>query len=227
MFEQKKETDIVTRKHLADLKDASVIILLIGLLVVMFVSSLFIGQYRMDPVTVVLILISWTLEFIGNTILSLTGTRLAFFWSIQHTWPSFMEQLVQLRMPRAVAVVLVGSGLAISGAAFQGTFRNPLVSESILGVSAGASVGAALGILLSQSNYIVELFAFAGGMLAVGMTYTISRTYKSNPTLIMVLAGIIVGNLFTAVTSMMKFVADPESKLPGHYLLAYGIVRMG
>ena len=109
---------------------------------------------------------------------------------------------------------MVGSGLAVSGAVFQGTFRNPLVSESILGVSAGAGVGAAIGILLSQSDYMIQLFAFAFGLLAVGMTYFISRVYRSNPTLILVLAGIIVGSLFSAATSLIKYVADPYTKLP-------------
>jgi iron complex transport system permease protein len=207
-------TRIKNRYRLIELKNLSMILALIGVLTVLFIGSLFIGQYMMNPITVVLILVSWTLEFIGNAILSLTGVKLTFFWCIHQTWPSFMDQLVSLRIPRAVAVVLVGSGLSISGAVFQGTFRNPLVSESILGVSAGASVGAALGILMGESNYMVELLAFSFGLLAVGMTYGISRTQKNNPTLVMVLAGVIVGNLFTAVTSMMKFVADPDSKLP-------------
>jgi iron complex transport system permease protein len=113
-----------------------------------------------------------------------------------------------------VAVALVGAGLAISGAVFQSTFRNPLVSESILGVSEGAAVGAAIAILLSQSSVVIELSAFAFGVLAVTMTYQLSRTYRSNPTLVLVLAGIIVGSLFASVISLIKYVADPYTVLP-------------
>lgn len=214
-LEQKGVTGVKDQKRLIDLKNNTMILLLAVLLLVIFVVSLFIGRYSIDPVTVILILVSGSMQSIGNSILSLTGYKIVFFWSIQQTWPSVMDTVVwSVRFPRAVAVVLVGAGLSISGAVFQGTFRNPLVSESILGVSSGASVGAAIGILWSESNYTIELFAFAGGLLAVGMTYAISRTYKSNPTLVMVLAGVIVSSLFTAITSLLKYVADPYTKLP-------------
>ncbi len=215
MFEQKEATNIKSRKQLTDLKNLSVNVILIVLLLVVFIVSLFLGRYTIDPVTVIQILTAGILEFIGNIIISLTGVKLAFFWSIQHTWPSVMETVIwSVRFPRAVAVILVGGGLAISGAVFQGTFRNPLVSESILGVSSGAGVGAAIGILLNQTGFTIEVFAFAFGLLAVGMTYGISRTYKSNPTLILVLAGVIVSSLFSAVISLIKYVADPYTKLP-------------
>lgn len=190
-------------------------LVLIVLLLIMFIVALFLGRYSIDPFTVILIVISGTMERAGDLIASLTGIRLAFLWSIQHTWTQTMEIVIwNIRLPRALAVILVGAGLAVSGAVFQGTFRNPLVSESILGVSAGAGVGAAIGILLNQSSYMVQLFAFAFGLLAVSMTYFISRVYKSNPTLVLVLAGIIVGSLFSAATSMIKYVADPYTKLP-------------
>lgn len=201
--------------HLFDLKSISVNLSLVLVLMILFIVALFLGRYTIDPVTVIFIVGSGVLEGIGGLLAGLIGVKIAIFWSIQHTWPSVMETVIwNVRLPRAVAVILVGSGLAVSGAVFQGTFRNPLVSESILGVSAGAGAGAAIAILLSMSSYTIQMFAFAFGLLAVGMTYAISRTYKSNPTLVLVLAGIIVGSLFGAVTSALKYVADPYTKLP-------------
>lgn len=186
-------------------------LLLIGVLI----TSLFMGRYPVDPVTVVVIVVSGILERIGDTIANITGVKIAFFWSIPHTWSTIIDTVVwDVRLPRAVAVILAGSGLAVSGATYQGVFRNPLVSESILGVSAGAGVGAALAILMDQGTGVIQLSAFVFGLLAVSMTFAISRVYRSNPTLVLVLAGIIIGGLFSAVISLLKFVADPYSKLP-------------
>ncbi|HII91587.1 MAG TPA: iron ABC transporter permease [Methanosarcina sp.] len=186
-------------------------LLLIGVLI----TSLFMGRYPVDPVTVVIIVVSGILERIGDMIANITGVKIAFFWSIPHTWSVIVNTVVwDVRLPRAVAVVLAGSGLAVSGATYQGVFRNPLVSESILGVSAGAGVGAALAILMDQGTGVIQLSAFVFGLLAVSITFAISRVYRSNPTLVLVLAGIIVGGLFSAVISLLKFVADPYSKLP-------------
>lgn len=194
---------------------ASINVILFLLLIGVLITALFVGRYPIDPVTVVVIVVSSILEWIGDKIAIITGVKIAFFWSIPHTWSTVMDTVVwDVRLPRAIAVILAGSGLAVSGATYQGVFRNPLVSESILGVSAGAGVGAALAILMDQGTDVIQLSAFAFGLLAVGMTFAISRVYRSNPTLVFVLAGIIVGGLFSAIISLLKFVADPYSKLP-------------
>lgn len=215
MFERKKFESVKTSKHGMLRGGLPTNLTLAAVLAIVFVVSLFLGRYTVDPGTVVQILISGVLETIGNFIQGITGIRWSILFGIEHTWPSVANSVVwNVRFPRAMAVVLVGSGLAVSGAVFQGTFRNPLVSESILGVSAGASVGAAISILMGYSGYTVQLFAFAFGLLAVTMTYSISRVYQNNPTLVLVLAGIIVGGLFSAATSLIKYVADPFLKLP-------------
>jgi iron complex transport system permease protein len=110
--------------------------------------------------------------------------------------------------------MLIGASLSISGSAFQGMFQNPLVSPDILGVTAGAGFGAALGILLSGSVIVIQLFALAFGILAVVLTYLISRVYRTTPTLMLVLSGIVVGSIFGALLSLTKYVADPQQKLP-------------
>jgi iron complex transport system permease protein len=110
--------------------------------------------------------------------------------------------------------MLVGGGLSLAGASFQGLFRNPLVSPDILGVAAGAGFGAALGILVSGNPWVIQVSAFAFGIVAVAVTYGIGRVYHNSSTLILVLAGIIVGSLFSALLSLAKYVADPYDTLP-------------
>lgn len=122
----------------------------------------------------------------------------------------------QIRMPRIAAAFIVGGALALAGASYQGVFRNPMVSPDILGASAGAGFGAAVGILLSLSAPGVQLLSFACGLAAVGMSYLISVAVgrRENITLVLVLAGIVVSALFSAFVSITKYLADPYSKLP-------------
>lgn len=122
--------------------------------------------------------------------------------------------LFQLRIPRILAAMLVGAALSISGATFQGMFRNPLVSPDILGVSAGAGFGAALALLLSATPIVVQASAFFFGLSAVAITYLVSRSFKASSTLNLVLGGIAVSAVFSALISLIKYVADPNSKLP-------------
>jgi iron complex transport system permease protein len=178
------------------LKNVSIDVALCLLLFVIFIISLFKGRYDIDPVTVIKILLSPVIP-------------------IEHTWPAAMDTVVwNIRLPRTIAVILVGAGLSLSGVAFQGTFRNPLVSEHILGVSTGAGFGASLAILLFPAVVMIQIFAFVFGIVAVGFTFLISRVYKRDITLVLVLGGIIVGALFSAFTSLIKYLADPYDRLP-------------
>lgn len=122
--------------------------------------------------------------------------------------------LLNIRLPRALAALLVGAGLSISGAAFQGLFRNPLVGPSILGVAQGAGFGAALGLLVGGSMLSVNAFAFLFGIAAVACSCCIARRNHSKSMLMLVLSGIVMGAVFTALISLVKYVADPEDKLP-------------
>lgn len=126
------------------------------------------------------------------------------------------DVLFLLRLPRVGAALLVGAALAGAGCAYQGLFRNPMASPDLLGASAGAGFGAALAILLSLGGAGIEALAFAGGICAVAITYAISRVLerRMDGVLVLVLAGMVVGNLFIAFTSTVKFVADPNSQLP-------------
>lgn len=129
--------------------------------------------------------------------------------------PSVLFTVIfRVRIPRVIAAMLVGGALSISGASFQGLFRNPLVSPHILGVSAGAGFGAALAILYFEGTAMIAVFAFVFGLIAVGIAYTVGRSIKANPTLTLVLSGIVVGAFFQSLTALLKYTADPYDKLP-------------
>jgi iron complex transport system permease protein len=157
-------------------------------------------------------LISGQLDIRPGLIFKILASRVV---TLQADWPATLESVViDVRLPRLLAGLLIGAGLSISGASFQGLFRNPLVSPHILGVSAGAGFGAALGILFFGNVFMVQLLSFVFGLLAVFLTYALSRTYRSTPVLMLVLAGIIIGALFSAATSLLKYIADPVNQMP-------------
>ena len=124
--------------------------------------------------------------------------------------------VINVRLPRVIAALLVGSALAAAGASYQGVFRNPMVSSDILGASAGAGFGASMAILAGAPGVVVQLAAFACGLGAVAVTYAIGSVVGRNDTstLALVLAGIVVQSLFQAFVGVAKYAADPYSQLP-------------
>lgn len=129
--------------------------------------------------------------------------------------PDIVYNIVtRIRLPRIAAAMLIGANLAVTGAAFQGIFRNPLVDSNILGVTSGAGFGAALMLLLLGTAWQVQLSAFFFGLVAVMLSYLTSRLYHSSPMLVLTLVGILVGSFFASLTSLLKYVADPLDALP-------------
>lgn len=163
------------------------------LLALTFLVSLLVGRFFISPEQVFKILLAGPFEVDGHQAASIV-------------W--------KLRLPRAILSALCGAGLAVAGASFQGIFKNPLVSPDILGVTSGAAFGAALGILLSGVNLTASLLAMAFGMISVFLTWTLAGLRKGGSTLSLVLAGIIISAVFSALTSLIKYVADPYDKLP-------------
>lgn len=134
---------------------------------------------------------------------------------ISVTWNSNIDAVVwDIRMIRIVAVIFIGGGLAMAGASYQCLFRNPLVSESILGVSNGACFGASLAILFALNTVFTNVFAFVGGTFAVFLTYSCSKMLRGNQTLLLVLTGTVVSSLFSAGISIVKYVAPTDTALP-------------
>ena len=129
--------------------------------------------------------------------------------------PTVNTVVMQVRGPRVLAALLVGAALAAAGTAYQGMFRNPLVSPDILGVSTGAALGAVLSIFFSTSIFLTQLFAFAGGLAAVGLVYGVgSRLRGHDPLLALVLTGVVIGTLLGSAIALLKVLADPYNQLP-------------
>ena len=178
------------------LKGVSTWTILVVALAALFIFSFVLGRYAISPGDVIKVLVSKVLH-------------------LTPTWSSTVETVVmQIRLPRILAAILVGACLALSGVSFQGLFRNPLVSPDILGVSSGAGFGAALAILLSGNQLAIQVSAFCFALLAVGISYSISKMVKGNPTLSLILAGMAIASLFGALLSLVKYVADPVNQLP-------------
>ncbi len=143
------------------------------------------------------------------------GRSAAKLWS--GTAPTAPDErvLLSIRGPRVLAAVIVGASLAGAGVVYQGLFRNPLVSPDVLGVSAGAGLGAVLGIFLSLPLIAIQGLAFAGGLATVALVYAIASTVQGrDPTLVLVLGGVVVGALAGAAVSLLKILADPYDQLP-------------
>jgi iron complex transport system permease protein len=136
-------------------------------------------------------------------------------WLRGATTETLEERIVLLvRAPRVLIAALAGIGLAMAGAALQGLFRNPLVSPDILGITAGAAFGGALAILLGESSTVLIGSAFLFGVIALLLVGFISRVDGRSDTMTVVLAGVVVAAMFTALVSLVQFVADPDSTLP-------------
>lgn len=130
----------------------------------------------------------------------LLSKELVFFW---------------IRLPRCIMAILVGASLAVSGAVYQALFRNPLVSPDILGVSAGCTFGAALGLVLPfQSFTLVHIISFFFGVLAVSMSVGLAKVISIKPVIILVLAGMVVLSFFNALLMILKYFSDPYGALP-------------
>ena len=174
---------------------ACVFLCMTAALVAAIIVAVCVGHYSLSPLTCVRILF---LKPLG----------------IQGDWSALDESvLLELRLPRIVGAVIVGVCLAVSGASYQSVFQNPLVSPDILGVSSGACVGAAIGILLRLPNTMIMVSSFLFGVLAVAATMAIPKLLKSDSNIMLVLSGIVVGGITGSAMGIIKYVADPQSQL--------------
>lgn len=181
----------------ADQKSKKILyILLFSLPVIIFIGSFVIGPYAM------------TIKELLHTI------YYHFADPSQIRDPNMETVLFSIRIPRVLTALLVGAALSISGAVYQGIFRNPLVSPDVLGASAGAGVGASLALLWSKSTVVVEIYAFVFCLLSVFLTMLINKIVAKDPILGLVLGGMLVSSLLSAAISYIKIVADTDDKLP-------------
>lgn len=160
------------------------------------VTSIGVGRYFISPVGIVRVLIQ-----------ALTGINMGMD-------KNQVAVVVNIRLPRIAASMLLGAGLAISGQTFQMIFRNPLVSPDVLGTSTASGFGAAMSLLLGLSGFTISLNAFLLGIIALGLVYGIaSRTHREQ-VLALILVGMVVSSVFSAATSLVKLIADPNNVLP-------------
>ena len=170
-------------------------LLLTSVLLLAAVTAMCLGRYALSLHEVVAVLLPGGLDGVDIT--------------------RMMENVVSnVRLPRVLLAILAGAGLAASGAAFQALFANPLAAPDTLGVATGASFGAVLGILFGMPGMMIQLMSLGAGLVAVALVITISRVRDNNSILMIILSGMVVGALFSALVSLVKFAADPQDVLP-------------
>lgn len=169
---------------------------LVTLLVAMAVLSIGLGRVSIAPDRVVAILLS--------NIVPITSD-----------WSSADELIVMnVRLPRICAAMMIGAALAAAGAAYQNLFRNPIVSPDILGVSAGAGFGASLAVMLNIGAFGIQASAFTAGLIAVTLCFAIGQAINRHSLIVLVLVGVVIAAFFQAMISVLKIVADPVDVLP-------------
>ncbi|MGI5219493.1 FecCD family ABC transporter permease [Nocardia sp. CA-290969] len=167
-----------------------------AVLVVVALAALAIGRYTVPPNEIVRILLGQ-------------------FLPLAQTWyPQEQTVILEVRLPRVLLSILLGAGLALTGAVMQAVFRNPLASAQVLGVSSGASFGGVLVLLAGFGGAALVGGAFAGGVLALALVVAIARAVPGAPLLMIILGGTVVGAMFQAMVSFITYIADPYSELP-------------
>lgn len=165
-------------------------------LLALFLLSFVVGRYGVPLGQVVRILLSGVLP-------------------LEQTWTDNMAiAVLNVRLPRILLACLVGCGLSAAGTGYQTVFQNPMAAPDILGASSGACFGAALAIMTGQSAVMITVFAFLASLLSVALVYLVGNHTRGNRVVNLLLAGIMVGSLFSACTSYIKLVADPTNQLP-------------
>jgi len=161
------------------------------ILVIIAILSLLIGRYDIKPLEIISTLFSGKYDSVEFNLI----------WNI--------------RLPRVLLVLVSGAALSLSGMVFQSIFQNPIVSPDVLGVSSGASLGAAIAIVfLHSSPMMIQIMAFAFGICAVLFSLILSKKMKSNRVLALIIAGIVTGALGSSFLMIIKYLADPYKELP-------------
>ncbi len=121
--------------------------------------------------------------------------------------------IMNIRLPRTISSIVIGGVLAICGLTYQCVFRNTLVSQDVLGVSTGACVGAAVGIVLGLPALGIQAVSFGMGILTIVLVFLLSSRIKADRTLSLILSGILVGGAMSSALALIKFLCNPERHL--------------
>lgn len=171
---------------------------LLALLMATTVVALAVGKFQVGPVEVLQVLVH-RLTGIGR----FEPGRLRILENV----------ILSIRLPRIAAAALVGAALSVAGATYQSVLVNPMVSPKILGVTQGASFGAAIGIVYFGSWQAVQISAFLGGVSAMAIAVGLAALFRMG-VLMLVLSGIVSGALFYGLLAIVQYLADPSTQLP-------------
>lgn len=196
MLERTSLASIADGRRAAARREWAALAALLALLVVLAVLSIGLGRVSIAPDRVIAILLS----------------KIA---PVTQDWSNADELIVMnVRLPRICAAMLVGAALAAAGAGYQNLFRNPIVSPDILGVSAGAGFGASLAVMLNIGAFGIQASAFVAGLIAVTLCFVIGQAINRHSLIVLVLVGVVIAAFFQAMISVLKIVADPVDVLP-------------
>lgn len=178
-------------------KEGYSLFMYLGLMIVIAVIfSSMVGRYFISPV-----------EIFNTVIMKITG---------RDGYSSTV--LFEIRLSRIWGALIIGASLSAAGTAYQGVFRNPMVSPDILGASAGAGFGASIGIILGLNSFFIQICAFIAGIIAVISTLFISNSISkirvNNSSVTLLLTGMVISTLFSGFVSIVKYSADPYNTLP-------------
>lgn len=191
MEKKKSQVDNYQRRKR---KTRIISVTLLVLLFLLTIISMVIGQYGISPLRCIRIVLG--IEVADEA----TATMLR-------------NIMLNIRLPRTIASIVIGGALSIAGLTYQCVFRNMLVSQDVLGVSTGACVGAAIAIILDLSIYSIQGFSFVVGMISVFFVFLLSRFFKVEKTLSLILSGILISGLMSSVLGYIKYTANPETHL--------------
>ncbi|WP_029913977.1 FecCD family ABC transporter permease [Pelobacter seleniigenes] len=183
------------------MKAPTVLVVMLVVLVATVLLSMLLGRY---PLSLADLQLYFSTHLLGQQSADIDISRMQVLENI----------LMDIRLPRIVAALLIGASLSVAGVVFQSMFINPLVSPGVLGVLSGASFGAAVGMIAGKSWLIVQLGAFSCGLLAVTIALSLALINRGDRLLMLILGGIISGAMFTALLSVVKYLADPYEQLP-------------
>ena len=177
-------------------KHALIVVILVILLLGVMLVSLLLGRFSIS-------------------VRECLGILASKIFPVEPYWTQVQDNMLWLvRVPRIGIAVLVGMALSIAGTSYQCIFRNPMAAPDILGASTGAAFGAALAILMGRSNTEITAWAFLSSIACVALVLLCARICRGNPIVNLVLAGIMIGSLFSASPSYLKLIADPHNTLP-------------
>lgn len=163
---------------------------------------------------VLLALLALTLGSFPVSVASAYGALKDWVIGVAPTDPTIYSVVVNVRFPRIILAIVAGAGLAAAGAGFQALFANPLATPDTLGVATGAAFGAVLGILLGLDGTAIQAASLVMGLAAVALVFFVSRVRGQTSILMLILSGLVIAALFSALISLVKYVADPQDVLP-------------